>query len=546
MTLPEDLTPAQLGMPRKFTEFRNIQREMAEYALYSPTGDPEDCRRFTCMGAPPGSGKTLIKHMIGALASKKYISLTATRSLEDQEISDRFDLVNIRGRRNYGCLDDDATDAWTCEDGEKNNCDLYGTADCTYQATVLQAKSHRAVLTNYQYWMNARVNRGALEEDGGVDPIEWMFCDEAHLILSELTRHLSVWVGNTDFRHYANDEHRVALAASKGAEWGKVGEKWLEALGAAAGRIAAVMAEIADEYPNVAMAKRLSAEYRKLDKLKGGMERVLRFGKDENWIWRYAGGGIGFDCIWPGKYAEWFLWSGVPRIVLLSATLRPKALQLAYIAKAERWYKEWPRVFPAHLSPVVWVKTDPPCKMGVNASEEEKGQSVKLLDEMARLWEGRRGIVHTPSYELAEWFEQKARCSRRMILNRRDGGAKGTREAAEKYRKAPGGILMSPSYHTGHDFADEACEWQFIPKLPWPSKGNPLVQARMADDDQYYNSETMQRFQQSCFRGTRHEMDECTTLVGDHAVGNFRRYAADHCSKWFRVSERKTVPGPPS
>lgn len=546
----EDLTPADLEMPAKFSNFRQVQLQMAEFALYGPTGDPADVRRFMCMGAPPGAGKSLVKHMIGTLSGEKYVSLTATRSLEDQEFNDGFDIINIRGRSNYQCLDDDAAEDWTCEDGDKNDCSYYGTENCTYGHIVGWAKRHKkGLLSNYQYWMNARVNRAALEEDGGGNPIGVMLCDEADLIPSELARYIGVWVSNSDLRHYADDEVRDVLGKTKGAEWGKVGDGWLNALGAALGRVATALAEIADQYPTAQVAMRKDAGYRKLDRVKGNLERIVRLGGDNNWIWQYQGGGIAFDCIWPAKYAEWFLWSGVPRIILKSATLRPKSLDMSGIARDKRWFKEWPRIFPPHLSPVVYVETDrqragldPLCKMGRKATDEQKAQCVKLLDEMAGLWQGRNGIVQTPSYPLAEWLFERSRWAKRMVLSKRGPGE--AVKAAEKYRKTPGAILVSPSFSTGWNFPDQSCEWQFIPKLPFPDRSDPVVLARCEDDEMYYNAETGRSLVQRCGRGTRHEEDECTTVIADSAVKNFRHYAKETMPGWFRVMDRKTVPGP--
>lgn len=548
-----DLTPSDLGMPRKYSDIRDVQREMSQFALYGPTGDPADSRRFHCLGAPPGSGKTAVKHIVGTIrrleaqrsgiASRqsKYASLTATRSLEDQEAGDGFDLVNIRGRSNYGCLSEDATEEWNCEKGEENDCELYGTPNCTYNARYGQAKDHYSILTNYQFWMNVRRNQTALEEERGGNPITTLLCDEAHLIPSELSRHLSVTVALWDFRRYARDEFQDALRAGKGSEWGKVGEKWLVALGAALGRIVAAMAEIAEQYKTAQEAARRDSAYRKLEKLRGGLERIVRLGDDNNWIWRQEERGITFDCIWPARYAERYLWSGVPLIVLMSATLRPKGLEISGVGRDRRWFHEWPRIFPSYLSPVYWVPTG---RMGVKADDGERMKNVARLDEMAELWEGRNGIVHVPSYDLAAWIKKNSKFELRMIANRREDGARGAVEAARKYRETRGAILIGPSFSTGWDFADEACEWQYIPKLPWPGKGDPVVQARCEDDPTYFNAETMGKLVQSCFRGTRHEEDECVTVIGDDAVGNFRKYAKEYAPQWFKVVERKTVPGP--
>lgn len=489
------------------------------------------------------SGKSLLGHTIGALSGGRYGLLTATKSLENQQVKDGFDLTNVRGRNNYTCRDLAVLRTCqqqlprreaTCEVGEEEDCRLYGTPRCTYGGVVEDAKRSNAVLTNYMYWMTTRgANPAALEgavkeeyeyfdrESGivkqgkrtvGSKGFEMLICDEAHLIPAQLAKFLGVWISTANLRHYAKEEVGEMLGRSKGAEWGKVGDGWLAALGSMAARMDSAMLEIAGEYESGEEAKRNNPSYRKLAKILTSLERVIRLGGDNNWIWKHEGAGIAFECVWPAKYAEKYLWTGIPKIVLMSATLRPKTLNLAGISSRARWFKEWPRIFPAKLSPVYWVPTG---RMGFKVSEDEKLKSVGRLDEMARLWEGRRGIVHTPSFHLAEWLAEKAGCSRRMVVHRKGDKAD---DVEKRYRATPGAILVSPSFHTGSDFADSACEWQHIPKLPFPDKSDPVMQARCEEDREYYSAETMQRLVQTCGRGSRHEADPCTCVAPDTKV----------------------------
>ena len=70
--------------------------------------------------------------------------------------------------------------------------------------------------------------------------------------------------------------------------------------------------------------------------------------------------------------------------------------------------------------------------------------------------------------------------------------------------------------------------------------------ARSESDDQIYNYDCMQQLVQACGRGTRHDKDKCVTVITDDAVKNFRWYAKDHATRWFKVLDwKKTgLPGP--
>jgi Rad3-related DNA helicase len=544
----EDLTPADLGLPKKFTEFRPIQDSMVQFGLY---GQNDRIRRVHALGVPPGGGKSVGAHAIGRLSGGKYAVLTVSLSLSDQYLDDGFAVTDIRGKKNYTCFAEPEqmgmkfTEPLNCEQGEQEDCPFAGSGDCHYHAWVGIAKEDQfGISSNYQYWMSARRNRAALEEEGGGNPIQMLIGDEAHLIPGELSRHLGAWFSSNTLQSLGGEAYRHALGETKGGEWGKVGVGWLNALGSACARADSILAEIADEYGSVYLANKKSAEYRKLDKIRDALIRVVRHGGDNNWIWHWEGKGIKFDCIWPRLYAEQYLWQGIPRIVLMSATLRPKTLNMLGIKTGERWFKEWPRVFPAHYTPIYWVPTG---RMGKKASEDERGKSVERFDEIFALWgegAGKKGIVHVPSYDLAVWMRDRSRFGRKMILNEK-GEVGGQTRAATEYREKKGACaLVSPSFTTGYNFPDEECEWIHIPKLPWPYKGDPVVQARCADDETYYNSETMQQLVQSCFRGTRHDRDKCTVIITDDAIGGFRWYAKEYAPQYFKIMERAEVPRP--
>jgi Rad3-related DNA helicase len=251
-------------------------------------------------------------------------------------------------------------------------------------------------------------------------------------------------------------------------------------------------------------------------------------------------GGVSFDCIWPGRYAERWLWTGVPRIALMSATLRPKALAMLGLSESKYWFKEFPRVFPAENNPVVWIPTG---RMGVKADEAELRKTIIRSDEIYDEWApGYKGIVHTASYRRAEWLQSNSRWGRHMLLNKAGQAV----DMAERFRKSkPPCILVSPSYTTGWDFPDQDCEWQHIIKLPFPDLSDPIVSARRESDQDWMDYETMQTLVQASGRGTRHYTDKCVVMITDDAVGKFRNYARRHSPTWFSISESKTVPKAP-
>lgn len=542
----------QLGLPEKFPSYRDVQREITEFCLLGPHGDGSALRRFRCVGAPPGCGKSLAEATVAELTEGGVVILTATRALEDQLVSDAFPLINVRGRNNYECRDHlpASGERWSCEEGDERDCKYVDTVHCAYRAKVEEARQAKIKLTNYSYWMHARQNnQGALETTAR--PIRMLICDECHLAHDQLASFLRVYVSTYDLHSYARVEVRAARGRTK-ETWGFIDEKWLEALGTMIGRVDVRRADIAGEWGSAMRASRKSKEYRKLEKLVAGLSRLIRINTVElndetrNWIWKDEEHGVSFECVWPRRYAERYLWSGVETVVLMSATLRPKAMQLLGIKQTDYHFKEWPRQFPALRSPVYWLPTG---KMGYKASQEEIQKAVRQGERIFEVWKEHKGLVHTASYRRAEWLQAASGWGRWMVLNAKGESAS---EAAERFKQmdAPA-ALVSPSYTTGHDFSDNAARWNWIVKLPFPDRSDPVMLARCETDDQYYDYTTAQTLVQACGRVQRNDRDWGCTLITDDAIGRFRNYARQHFPQWFKVLDvpgepgKQTVPGLP-
>ncbi len=465
--------------------------------------------------------------------------------------------MNVRGRANYTCRDYEPLHPetrWSCEEGGgERGCQYADTPFCTYRARVKEACWARVVQSNYAYWLHARAtNRRALEAED-TEPVGLLVCDEVALAFGALSSFLSTWVSSADLRRFADKAAREALAWSKGAESGRVTEDWRVALQIVWRGAHCRVQELAREYGTEQAALRGSAECRKLDRLCGNLGRLVGHAEAEsaseelrkrnaqpNWLWRLTKSGVAFDVIWPGRYAERYLWSGVPRVVGLSASLRPKTLQLLNIRAQDSWFREWPRVFAAELSPVYWVPTG---RLGKDAPADEKWKSIARADEVYDVWREYKGIVHTTSYANAEWYQANCKWGRHMILSK--PGEQGI--AAERYKRAsPPCLLVSPSFSTGWDFPEEDCGFQHIPKLPFPDRSDPVMLARIESDEGYYDYATMQTLFQACGRKARRGDQRSVTIITDDAVKNFRRYSAQYAPKYFRVRDSNGIPKPPT
>ena len=545
------MTPADLDLPDKFKEFRRTQVEGVEFVLGSGGGRD---KRFDALAQPAGSGKSLSAMTIGKMSGCKFAIVTVTRALESQYLRDfeSSGLVNIRGRANYRCCDPELDAAarkagggncggLNCEEGFERGCKYADTTRCTYREQAERATDADAIVTNDQYWINVRGrNAHGLERED--NPIRLLIIDEAHLASSGVARHLSAWLSHKTAHEYAELPFRRLIERAKGEMSGRVDAQWVEVLRTILTAVAGEMAQLAFDYGNAGAAFRQSRKYRALKKVSEDVEKIVVYGGDGNWLWLQTQNfarqtGVRFECVWPGRYMERYMWSGAPKVVLLSATLRPKALEICGLTEGKYAYKEWPRQFPAENNPVVWVPTGP---MGIKATSDELRAAIVRADQIYDEWAPHaKGIVHTASYKRAEWLATNSRWGKSMMINKPGEAA----DTADRFREAaPPAILVSPSYGTGWDFPDSECEWMHIIKLPFADRSDPVVRARADQDHEWYSYEAMQVLVQSCGRGTRHKEDKCTVIVTDDAVRNFRRYAARFAPGWFAVREVGEIP----
>lgn len=560
-TVLDDLNPTDLGLPPKFATYRQIQREMSEFGLYGYDG--KSAKRSRMIGAPTGAGKTLLAHTIGKMSGMRYAVVTATRGLEDQQnddglatrdndgkrgLNEKYACFNIRGRNNYHCLKRAIMSKVpnTCDDGYDRRCSFVGSKQCTYGKSADIAK-YGNILTNYQYWMSARSrNRAALDLPDGIgDPIELVIFDEFHLAPDELARHLGVWVKRDQLAHHADQAAvKDAMRSLGGKDWAFVGREWVHLFELMSVRVRSAMDHIKLTgnrnfplgFPTDELAYREDEEFRSLDDLQGKLGRLKAHGSDGNWIWKVGKDGIKFDCVWPYRYAEQYLFQGVKKVVGMSATLRPKCMALLGLKRNEYDFKEWPRIFPPHLSPVYYW---PLGRMGTKAPAEDLAAVYKGIDDLWTARRDRKMLIQSVSYDLAETFQEKCvEAGRHMILSKRGEAM----SAAEKFRKAgPGAVLSSPSFLTGWDFANSSCEVIVIPKLPYSYRGDHVFQAR-ENDPSYELYKVMQDVVQGSGRASRHEKDRSECFILDKNWARFEWQAREHKPQWYKTRKIDKIP----
>lgn len=522
-----------LGLPEKFTEWRHGQDGAVLAGVDSP-------KRFYAPCAPTGFGKTACYIAQALLSGVRTCILTATKGLQTQLIEDFgvSGLVDLRGQGNYKCkglLADgefrgegiapgDHCDAGPCHAGAR--CSLR-TGGCYYFDAVMKARLSQLVVTNYSYWIAQHRYSDGMGEFG------LLVMDEAHSAADELAASLEIELQEYDTQTILGCDLPLGEDPDIWRAWARKASAKAQVV---SDRLAADIAESVEQdgYPD----RRLSRELLAVKKLANRVTGVLSM--EGSWAVERRPRAAKLAPIWPAAYAERFLFLNVPKILLVSATIRPKTLQMLGVPDGEFEYIEYPSTFPVDRRPVTFI---PSVRVQHNWTELDQRTWVNRIDQIIDRRLDRKGLVHCMSYERRNLILTYSRHRDIMLAN----DSSNTRTTVEKFRASnPPAVLVSPSITTGWDLPEEDCEYAIIAKVPFPDTRSVITEARTQQDPDYGPYVAMQTIVQASGRGMRSARDRCEVfVVDDHFKWFYSKYK-HFAPAWFRQAVRfgRTVPNP--
>lgn len=543
------MNPADLGLPSKFSGFRPGQEDALIAAACSD-------KRFFLLSMPTGGGKSLTGVGVAQLLGGRALVLTSTKGLMGQYQTD-FQPIGIReikGQNNYRCeIERPAfvtVDEGQCHSGVQ--CVLKANG-CTYFDAVRAAAKAKLVVTNYRYWMT--MNRYADPESLG--KFDLLILDEAHDAPDELADFCSITI-DKDELHALLDTGLPPI--DEGQEvWAEWAQQWRIKCQF---RLEAAKERIKEGAKYVKLVRRLTTLLRSLTELancgqwrrgEGAAPAVFVPGQATDWVAEYKYEhqkatfgpsqakvtGVTFSPTWAHAYAEEVLFRGIPRIVLVSATLQPTTARYLGIGPADMEFRETPSTFDARRRPFIYIPTT---KVDRHMGPGEQRIWLNKIDAIIDGRLDRKGIIHTRSYERAQAIINQSRHKRILLTH----GSRTARDVVEQFKRArPPIVLVSPSMETGWDFPYDECEYQIIAKVPFMDSRSKVIQARAKSDKQYLNYMTALSIVQQYGRGMRAADDQCETFIIDDHIGWFIAAAKPFFPRWFMAAYQKRVGPPP-
>ena len=523
------INPTDMGLPEKFERWRPGQFDAIFQGLDSE-------KRFVGHAAPTGSGKSVSGVSHALIADTRAAYLTMSKGLQSQALGDfqQVGMVDVRGANSYQCIaaaDYGIADMLMCDEAPCLSglpCSLRANG-CLYYGAIDRAKAARFVITNYHLWYYANKYGDGLgkrdllildEADGAPEALSdcMTVALDSHVLTPLIGGALPEYTDMEDWRSWAKHHARPiteradALAAQmRNAH--QVGK-----------RVSRAMAREVKVYRTVS---------RDLETLAGALG---------DWVieWIIPSKRVAFTPIWPAKYAEGSLFLSIPKILLMSATLRPYTMHLLGVGIDQYDFFESPSTFPPASRPVYWIPT---VSLSYRSQEEDLRYWLARIDEIIGGRLDRKGIIHTVSYRLTKFVLDNSKYRSLMLSH----DSKTTRSTIEKYKRAqPPSVLVSPAITTGYDFPGSDARYNIVGKLPFPDLKSALLQARMESDPYYLDYIVAKSVTQAAGRSTRSETDFSEVFIIDNNWARFIKSRRALFPTWFLAACKTLKQVPPA
>ena len=521
----------------RWPEWRPEQSEAMEF-LY------ESEKRISVLEAPPGIGKTTLATMFGRLYGGRVVVLTGTKQLQQQYNEDHVDTYSMKGMNNFQCLEETqdyySVDVGPCHVGyecplrketveNENGVMVLKEEECTYYAAKDEWFDSRISVTNYSYYLHIS------NFDKNFKRPDVLICDEAHMIDDELLGFVTLKFSEKQLKKFG-----IKLLFTEDVD---VFIAWLHDVHATLGQnFQLTKAAGGDNIRLRQSARGVAKTLEKLPVVEDAIDRGNRFLIEINKEDRF----IELKPVFSRDFSG-YLFGGVERIVLMSATIRPydKFCKLVGLDANEADFLSIPSPYEPSRMPI-W--SWPVAFMSRKNEAEAHPKLVDAVDDIIEARPEHKGIIHTVSYARAEYILAHSRYAYRLVHHLGDANRE---EVIEEFKNAPPGTwLLSPSIEMGVDLPYDQCRTNVICKMPYGNLGSGQIRAQLKDDIFVYEMKAVHRLLQMIGRAMRAKDDWGETFILDVAADRMlqlrRKWVPGHikqATKQIRGVENANLEG---
>jgi ATP-dependent DNA helicase DinG len=536
---------------------RQEQTDALNFIVKTKTEKPDT--KFFLLNMPVGIGKSHLSMMISDWytskidVGSKVDIITAGKILQDQYDDTYESINNLKGKENYEC----AQYACSCANGKefnrlnKTSCDF-----CPYDDAKGGYIGGRVSLTNfYLYLIYALYNNGVMDQRKA----NVLIVDECHEFDDVMSDFVSIKITETTVKKLKFTNEDDILKKLK-----KVGTitQYITFLEYLKGEVIQTIDDVDKSMQGGRNIKQDKRDLRiskitgvggnsdvklmqVISDLKQYQLKIDLFLKEykenpHNWVLetyfneKTDQKELSLEPIWAYDYLDKYVWSKYDMVILMSGTILDKRLfsELNGLDEEKTVYYSVPSPFPVENRPIYYM---PLGKMSYAKKEETFKNYVTYLHKLLKKYEGKKGIIHTNSFELSNWI-QRGVDNPRLVFHESSNKDEMLRKHFETEDPT---VFVSPSVGTGVSFDHDRSRFQIIAKIPYPSLGSQKNKMRQKNNPEWYAWKTVCGLLQMTGRSVRSKTDFADTIIIDGSFSDILKYSSHLIPDWLQVAIKR-------
>lgn len=510
--------------------------------------------KFFLLNLPVGVGKSHLAMMI-ADWYKSSVSrfarvdvITNSKLLQDQYSGTYDSICDLKGKENYEC----EAYACSCASGsEFNRLNKTTCESCPYSGARESYISGGVSLTNfYLYILYAIYNQKLMESrDARV-----LIVDEAHEFDDVMSDFVSIKITETVVKKYKFASEYDIIKRLKGVSSISTYVEFLRYLNGEILDTCEQMEKGMSSKPRNQTEDKRDLKISKVLNVKNGDVKMMNLVSDlkqlqlkidvflkeykdnpNNWVLesgyneKLRQKELSLEPIWAFDYLDKYVFSHYDMVFLMSGTILDKSLfcSLNGLDPSRATYYSIGSPFPVQNRPIYYM---PLGKMSFKTKEDTFKKYIPYIQKLLDKYKNKKGIIHTNSFELANWIKDKVK-DKRLIFH--DSSNKDEMMRLHFESEEPT-VIVSPSMDTGVSFDDDKARFQIIAKVPYPSLASQKNKMRQSNNPDWYSWKTVCGLVQMTGRPVRSNTDYADTIILDGGFGDVIKHSSHYLPEWIQ------------
>jgi Rad3-related DNA helicase len=535
---------------------RTEQQDAMDFIINSQKENPKN--KFYLLNMPVGVGKSHLAVMISDWytskvdKSAKVDIITAGKILQDQYDITYESIKNLKGKENYQCK----SYSTSCSNGKEFNRLNKTTCDfCPYDDSKNGFMGGKVSLTNFHLYLTYAIyNQKMLEQrESNV-----LIVDECHEFDDVMSDFISIKITETVIKRLKfTNEYDIIKTLSKVKsinDYVSFLKYFLNEIKITISTMDGSMVtdrDVTSDKRDLKISSLTGSSNNDVkimqivSDLKQYLQKIDIFLQEydsnpDNWVLesnyneKSKQKEFSLEPIWAYDYLDKYVWSNYDLVILMSGTILDKKLfsELNGLDSENSVYYSVKSPFPIDNRKVFYM---PLGKMSFTQKQETFKNYVPYLHKLLKKYDMKKGIIHTNSFELADWIKRDVENSRLLF---HDSSNREDMLKLHMETKDPM-VFVSPSVGTGVSFDHEKSRFQIIAKIPYPSLNSQKNKLRQKNNPEWYSWKTVSGLLQMCGRSVRSKTDYADTIILDGSFSDILRYSSKYLPDWFQESVQK-------